>query len=182
MIATCTPSSRQCVYFRHERLFLPLLFLSLLIPFLPVVCFYCIAGPDSLETTTMAAEPQPCTPARRKTGTKPQVPTKHPCFLPPFLPCCRVCSEPASNTFPTFTKLPVLPYFSPATTAVLAQMFPVALVLTHSQCASFRIGEYLCSNSWGCRGFSVSMTSSVPFSSDMELVGASHGTHGVLYP
>lgn len=80
------------------------------------------------------------------------------------------------------TKLPGLPCFCPAATAVLAQTFPVALVLAHSQCACFRIMEYLSSKDWGCRGCWVSMAFSVPFSCDMELVGVSHGTHGLLYP
>lgn len=66
MTVTCTPSSRQCIYFSRERLFLPLLFLSLLIPFLPVVVFFFVVSlwvwtperPMLRGTATIAAKPQ----------------------------------------------------------------------------------------------------------------------------
>lgn len=130
----------------------------------------------------MAAEPQLAQQQREKQEKnpkfEPRIPVSFHCF-PLLWGVFRASIQRLSHLQ---TKLPGLPHFHPAATAVLAQMFPVALVLAHSLCAFFRIVEYLSSKDWGCRGCLVSVTSSVPFSSDTELVGASHGTHKLLYP
>lgn len=77
-----------------------LLFLSLLIPFLPVDCFYCTGGLDSLENATMAAEHWLAQQQGEKQEKKPQIPTKHPCFLPPFPPAVGCVRSRCPMPFP----------------------------------------------------------------------------------
>lgn len=124
-----------------------------------------------------------CTAARRKTGKK--APNSNQASLLPstLSPRCGVCSEPVSNAFPTSRQsFQGFHAFAQQQQQCFAQTFPLVLLLAHSSCAFSRMmGKYLSSNG-GCGGCSVPVASSVPFSGDTELVGASHGTHGLLHP
>lgn len=130
----------------------------------------------------MAAEPRLAQQQGEKQEKSPKFQPRIPASFHPFPLLWGVFRASIQRLSHLQTKLSGFPCFCPAATAVLAQKFPVVLVLAHSQCAFFRIMEDLSSQDWGCRGCWVSMTFSVPFSGDMELVGVSHGTCGLLYP